>query len=467
MSGISRRTLLGGGLALTAISTLPLRAAEPPARVLTARSGEVQVLDVGGPKTRSWGYDGQTPGPVVRVRHGEPVLVQLKNSLEVPTTIHWHGIRNENAMDGVSGLTQPPVAPGEAFTYRFTPPDAGTFWYHPHHQTWEQMARGLYGFLIVEEKNPPQVDRELLLAFDDWRVTPDGQIHTASFGNLHDLSHGGRLGNYFTVNGQPYGDIPVQKNERIRVRMLNASNARVLKISFAGLAPRVIAIDGQPIAPDSGYATVFEIAPAQRIDVMLDMVGELGSEALISEVSTREPLVIGKFLFGKEAKRPEPMVAPIELEPVDIPRPDPENARKVPLVMEGGAMGGLAAATYKGEKLGLRDLAIQHGKVWAFNGQVGMSETPLFRAKRGEHIVIVMDNKTAWPHAMHVHGHHFKVVSRDGGKEADPHWWDTILMDPREKMEIGFVADNPGKWMLHCHMLEHQSGGMGTWFEVA
>lgn len=132
----------------------------------------------------------------------------------------------------------------------------------------------------------------------------------------------------------------------------------------------------------------------------------------------------------------------------------------------GGAMSGIEGAKVTGIYWPIRKLVREHGFVWALNGSAGRNEQPLFQASRGRSVRLKMVNRTPWPHAMHVHGHHFQVIQRTDGRKISPHWRDTILMDPDSEMQIAFVADNPGKWMLHCHMLEHMAGGMVTWFEV-
>ena len=152
-------------------------------------------------------------------------------------------------MDGVAGLTQDPIAPGETFTYRFIPPDAGTYWYHPHSRSWEQVARGLYGALIIDEHDPPDVDRDYVVAADDWRLGDDGAFDEGSLGNLHDWSHAGRLGNILTLNGKPYERFAARAGERLRLRLINTANARVLTFAIPKLRPWVVAHDGQPVAP--------------------------------------------------------------------------------------------------------------------------------------------------------------------------------------------------------------------------
>ena len=191
---VSRREFLAGVATLALAGTTHRGAAAAGATPLRAAPGSARLAPPGYPETPLWGFDGSVPGPVLRVAQGERLARRFINELPQPSTIHWHGIRIANAMDGVPDLTQPPVPPGGDFLYDFVAPDAGTYWYHPHQRTWEQMARGLYGALIVEEPMPPQVDRDEILLIDDWRLTDDARIHE-SFGAMMDWSHAGRIGN--------------------------------------------------------------------------------------------------------------------------------------------------------------------------------------------------------------------------------------------------------------------------------
>ena len=155
---VSRRALLLGAGAAGLAEALPLRrtGAEPAIKEyrVAAKPATVNLTGKGHPDTAVWAYDGAVPGPELRVRQGQPVRITVVNKLDDDTTVHWHGIRLPNAMDGVPGLTQKPIRPGESFVYEFTPPDAGTFWYHPHADTLQQLGRGLAGALIVEETDP-------------------------------------------------------------------------------------------------------------------------------------------------------------------------------------------------------------------------------------------------------------------------------------------------------------------------
>ncbi|HSF95283.1 MAG TPA: multicopper oxidase family protein [Thermohalobaculum sp.] len=453
-----RRQVLG----LIGAAALPaLPAAAMPRRSLTARAGMARLAPADMPETAIWGYDALVPGPELRVKQGGRVTVDFVNALDQPSTVHWHGIRIANAMDGVPGLTQEAVAPGASFTYDFTAPDAGTYWYHSHERSWEQMARGLYGPLIVEEAEPPEVDRDLTVMLDDWRLTQEAAIDQASFGAMHDRAHAGRIGNWVTANGDGEAVEPVRRHERLRLRLCNAANARVFELALNGLAGWVIALDGQPVPPElvTGLLT---LAPAQRIELIVDVTAGEGTEAALA-VTERDGAYAAVLYPVDGSARAEPLPAPAALPPNPVAPPgDLAGALAADLVMEGGAMGNMAAAMHGGRRMEIRDL-VAEGYAWAFNGTAGIPEAPLVEAALGQTVRLKMVNSTAWPHAMHLHGHHFQEVT--GGRAQGP-LRDTLLVGRSQTVEIAFLADNPGDWMLHCHMLEHAAAGMMTWLRV-
>lgn len=410
-----------------------------------------------GPETPVWTY-GKLPGPEFRLQQGARITRLFQNDLPQPSSVHWHGVRIANAMDGVAGLTQDAVRPGASFEYSFDLPDAGTYWYHPHNRTWEQMARGLYGALIVEEADPPEVDRDLVLLVDDWRLAEDGTIHD-SFGSMRDWSHAGRIGNWITVNGDPEWQQPVRTGERLRLRLVNTANARIFDLGWKGLDAWIVALDGMPLdAPQ--VADRLTLAPAQRVDLIADIAS--ADEALMYSTERDGSFAIASFPVagsGREASLPPPHPLP----PNPVPAlGDLATARSINLDMDGGAMGRMRSATLNGETREIRDL-VREGYAWAFNGMAGLAEQPLASLRLGETVKIKMTNRTRWPHAMHLHGHHFRVIS--AGSAPGP-LRDTTLMRPDETQEIAFVADNPGNWLLHCHMLEHAASGMMTWITV-
>lgn len=435
--------------------------------ILRAMNGSASLLGPGEPQTAIWAYEGMSPGPTLRVRRGDTVRVRLVNELDQPTTIHWHGIRIDNAMDGVVGLTQAAVPPGGSFDYVFTVPDAGTFWYHTHNRSWEQMARGLYGLLVVDEIEPYGVDREIPIVFDDWRLTAGGEIEEESLGSLHDWAHRGRLGNWLTVNGVSAPALQIAQGERLRLRLANVANARVLAFDFPGHEPWLIAVDGHAVKPEKLAGSRIELAPAQRADLVMDAVLEPGTTAEIREVGNGEPYKAASLIYSDKGnpirnrdKTPAGLPVVFRREALDI-----ANAVTVDLDMTGGAMGAMESAVLDGETLGMRELVAKR-RVWAFNGIAGDLDKPLLEVGRGGTVAIRMTNNTRWSHAMHLHGHHFLATHRNGEEIAETVWHDTILMQPDETLTIAFLADNPGKWLLHCHMVEHMAGGMITWINV-
>ena len=224
---VSRRALLLSAGAAALEATLPFRrsfaASEIKEYRLTAKAATVNLTGDGHPDTAVWAYGGTVPGPEVRIRQGDAVRLVVSNKLGEDTTVHWHGIRLPNAMDGVPGLTQPPIRPGESFTYEFTPPDAGTFWYHPHADSLQQLGRGLAGALIVEEREPVGVDRDLLWFIEDWRLDDGGRI-APGFGNRMEAGMSGRIGNTVTVNGRVPETVSVRAGERLRLRIVESSS---------------------------------------------------------------------------------------------------------------------------------------------------------------------------------------------------------------------------------------------------
>ena len=463
----SRRRFLGSAAAIAALgraggSPRPARAEDVAHLVLRAGPGAAQLAPSGFPETSIWGYEGRVPGPIIRVPQGERVTRRFVNELPQASTVHWHGVRLENAMDGAPEVTQSAVPPGRDFVYSFIPPDAGTYWYHPHERAWEQMARGLYGALIVEEPEPPLVDRDEVLLIDDWRLTEEAQLHEESFGAIGDWSHGGRTGNWITVNGESAWTRTVSRHERLRLRLANTANSRIFTLQMRGLEGWLVALDGQPLEAVQPAGRLV-LGPGERADLVVDVVAQSGERALVVSREREGAFILCTFAVENSLKETRGL-APSPLRPNPVPAlGDLSRARKAALRMAGGAMGGLREAMLAGRRMPIRELAAR-GKVWAMNGLAESPREPLFAARRGETVLLEMINDTAWPHGMHLHGHHFCAVSADGSLGP---WRDTLLVGREKTVRIAFVADNPGDWLLHCHMLEHSVSGMLTWFRVS
>jgi FtsP/CotA-like multicopper oxidase with cupredoxin domain len=478
---VSRRRLIksaGAGLVSVALSGLQRGAVAAPKdqtvdgfRVLRARPGTATLRGPNAQPTAIWGYDGTVPGPTLRVKRGEDVRVRLLNELPEATVIHWHGLRLPNAMDGVPHLTQPPVEPGASFDYRFACKDAGTFWFHSHLCSSEQLERGLYGVLIVDEPDPVGVDQDIVLVIDDWRLNADGAIDDKTFRSFHDAAHAGRLGGHVTVNSAPSLDIPVKTNERLRLRLLNSANARVFVVRVDRHAARVMAIDGQPAETFLARDGRVVLAPGTRIDLFVDAALAPGESApILVEDLRRNEIPLARLVYEAGGMaRPAPRADPKPLPANPLPaRMDFKGALKLDVPLEGGAMSELMRRGMMGQGAETPGHGIDpRARIWTLAGfaSSGHHGPPLFTVKRGRTVMLGFANNTAFAHAMHVHGHHFRLLDRldDGWK---PYWLDTVLVESRQTARIAFVADNPGKWMIHCHMLEHQETGMAAWFEV-
>jgi len=482
---IGRRTfaLLGGAAALSSIAQRPTSAgpAVPDTTRLHVRPVRVPLAGAGHPETRMWTYDGTVPGPIRRVRQGVPFQAVVENGLAEDTTVHWHGMRLPNTMDGVPGLTQPPIRPGGQFTYAFTPQDAGTFWYHPHANGLEQIGRGLAGVLIVEEAEPPPFDRELVWPLSDWQLTEDAQI-APGFGNRMSAMMAGRIGNLVTIDGRIPDRVAVRAGERVRLRLANMSVARTMALRFEGHRPVVVAYDGQPCDPHEPADGRILLGAAMRADIVLDMQGDPGRRYRVTDdfYGDRMAYTLVELAYDAGAPvRKHPSDVPVRLPRNPLPEPDLATAERHEMALQGGGMSGMGMGSggmmgggmMGGGMMGSMGMG-RGGALWAINGASMTGDgpdgmPPMLTLTRGRTTRLVFRNETAWWHPMHLHGHSFKVLARNGAPVPHQVWGDTVLVAPREVVEVAFVADNPGDWMLHCHVMDHQTAGLMTVLRVA
>jgi FtsP/CotA-like multicopper oxidase with cupredoxin domain len=410
---------------------------------LVAAEAEVPLID--GGSLRVWAYNGQVPGPTLRIRLGDTLRVRFTNRLPQETTVHWHGVRVPNAMDGVPHATQPPVQPGASFTYEFTPKDAGTFWFHPHVRSSEQVERGLYGLLIVEDRVPPPYTREVAWILDDWLLGADGQI-VPRFNTPHDLMHDGRWGNAITVNGRTDTNVTVAVGERVRLRLLNASNGRVYVPDLPGLDAKIIAVDGLYVREPLPLQR-FELAPGNRLDLDITIRG-----------AGRTLVVTDRFVPARPNRLAEINVDGTAPTPAfDAPRghvPAWATALSLPATHE------FRLDARRGGTFGIE---------WTIDGKAFAGHhhaEPTLVLDRGRWSRLRFVNASARLHPIHLHGMFFKVVARDGAAVDEPFFRDTVLIHGRETIDIGLVPLDAGDWMMHCHILEHAEAGMMTMLAV-
>jgi len=301
----------------------------------------------------------------------------------------------------------------------------------------------------------------------DFRLREDASI-AGGFNNAMEVSMAGRVGNTVTINGRVPDRFTVRAGERIRLRLINGAPARIFGLEFKGHSPLVVALDGQPIephAPDGGRVI---LGPAMRTDLVIDMTGNPGSTAKVVDTFYEDiAYKLVDIAYGDEPPiRTELLGAPGTLPPNTMPEPDLASAQWHEVTLSGGMMGGTGMGGGMGGMMGGGGMS---GAMWAINGIAahGHSMKPMLTLARGHSYVFDIKNETAWHHPIHLHGHSFRVVSRNGTPTRYREWRDTVLIPRRETAEIAFVADNAGDWMFHCHILDHQDGGMMSVVRVA
>ncbi len=383
------------------------------------------------------GFNGSMPGPEIRVKRGERMTVEVENGLDEGTAVHWHGIRLENRMDGVPMMTQDLINPGDNKTYSFVPPDAGTYWYHSHYISQEQVARGMMGPLIIEDDLPPDVDHDITVLLSDWIIAEDGSL-VDEFSDMHSVAHAGYMGNF--ARGFLSQDA-VKKTDRVRLRIINAATNRIFPLAVTGVTGSVVALDGMALETPRNL-TDLVLAPAQRADLIVDITGPVGFDMQSRQGSYR---LAELAISGTNTDRKPKPIAPLAVP--NLPTPG-DPSQHLTLTMMGGAMGG------------------RHGgaNIWSFNDISDLHDDPFAAFERGETARITFANDTAFPHGIHLHGHHFYEVAPDGSL-GDLR--DTSLVAAGESRDVICVFDNPGRWLIHCHMLSHAVGGMRTWVKVS
>jgi len=377
-----------------------------------------------------YAYNGMTPGPTIRGKVGDTLEVTLVNELLTPTTIHWHGAHVPWEMDGAT-WDMDPVSAGETFVYSFPLTQAGTFWYHPHFDTDSQVDLGLYGMLVVEEEEEPQLDFELLLVMDSFRESK----HMEQSEHVH--SHGESLIRTWLVNGEKEPEIVIPSGSLVRVRMLNASNMGYLDLSWPEM--RVIGMDqglfGGTRSPDSVV-----MVPGDRVEVEW----RVGDEPFV--VMNHSHTLLGGRAYGE----PYPMLTIV-----------PDGSETAPEWFSWGDVDKSVT-----QDPGHADIyyvltgSPRTGK-WLMNGEeypeIKIEEVPF-----GETRVIEVRNLSPSQHPFHMHGVSFEVLSINGVPPAEKRIEDTVNLQVYDVMRILVKNDNPGYWMVHCHILGHAHSGMMT-----
>lgn len=451
---------------------------------LTAQESHLMVNETN--MRTAWTFNGTVPGPQLRVKLGDDIEVNLKNELKEPVTIHWHGLPVPNHMDGIPGVTMNAVQPGENFTYKFKATVPGTYWYHSHQNGVVQVDKGLYGSFVVEDPNEPKADRDFTVVLDEWME--DGEMDHGSMDmgstDMSSMNHGsmdmetsdqtnandhGSMSNMsgmsdakmmplmytiFTANGQSGSTIApltVKEGETVRIRLINAGfMSHPLYLQEHEYI--IVSTDGQPINnPPLVNGQLLNIAPGERYDI--EFVADNPGKWLLEDRSTN-PGASG-------------LTIPIVYDGADGElKRDTEKRTVLDLTKYGEASQAQFSLTDTFDLEYAMELDTESAgghTSYTINGKA-FPETDPIMVKEGDLVKVkLVNNSPEDIHPMHLHGHFFQVLSKNGQPiSGSPLIKDTINVLPGEEYEIAFQADNEGNWMFHCHDLGHASEGMVT-----
>ena len=403
----------------------------------------------------AWTFNGTVPGPELRVMQGDRLRVTLVNHLPASTTIHWHGVRVSNAEDGVAGVTQDAVPPGATYGYEFVARDAGTFWYHSHQDTANQLTRGLFGALVVQPRQGPIADRDYALVFHEY---PGHPIISPGLSGLVGYVGQAFSGQRVAVNGTS-GDLRLQvrEGERVRLRLIGALEgeqygplmmvAEPLELVAVGTCYQIVAIDGGDLnSPQCIGPERLRLGIGQRYD--LSFVMPASGSVRIVDPRGHESVTVGS---GPAPATPD-LKRLYLFDPLGygLPAPDPVLGHGVDVTYQ----------VVLGEEGGIRNF--QPELIHTINGKAAPMGTT-YLVRQGQVVRLHIVNGTDEFHTMHVHGHVMSVLDRDGGAaRGSPLHLDSLLVGPHDRWDVAFVADNPGLWMFHCHVLLHAAMGMSA-----
>ncbi|EJL6722093.1 multicopper oxidase family protein [Vibrio alginolyticus] len=461
---ISRRRFLQSSLAISALTVLPAcslsRSTNKQGQYIYDITAEPSTAElVPGFNTDVLAFNGSIPAPTIRCRQGERVIIRFTNKLSEPTTIHWHGLRIPIEMDGVPFLSQLPIMPGETFVYEFTPPDAGTFWYHPHMNSVKQLGKGLVGLIIVEEAEPVLFDEEQEIVLKHWHLDKQGQWKNLMVPRLS--ARMGTPGEWSSVNGVHEPVYTLKQNATTRLRIANVDNTITYPIAIEGAEAWVIAIDGNPVKTPYKL-TQHKIGPGMRLDIGL-IAPKVGKRVYVRQMKGRFPFPLCEFdVVESDLQSDLPNNQKLPLLPLNpVPALDLKNAEQIDYVFEWE--GAITPADKSGKAI---------PKFWLMNKRAweGMSKDnippPLSTLEMGKTYIFNLKNVTQYHHPIHLHGHTFTVLELDGKKLDEPFHTDTVFLGKNGSAKAAFVADNPGRWMYHCHVIEHMKTGLMGYIEV-
>ena len=415
---------------------------------LEARITDMEIVP--GTTTPVWTYGGSLPGPLIKAKIGHRLIVHFKNNLPDATSIHWHGVRVPNNMDGVPGVTQDPVPSGGEFTYDFILRDAGTYWYHPHISSAAQVGWGMYGPIVVEDPSDPEAfGDDLVLVFSDMSLDENGQfLPTDSGGAFSDLF--GREGRVLLVNGKVQPTLKVRQGKQQRWRVINTARTRYYTIRY-NRRPLIRLGGDNGLAEHSETLDQIKLVPSERVDFVFNPQDEPGTIDWFQWYPTERG-------YGSTFNRFSENM--IRIETVDLPAVEPEP---IPF-----ALRTIEPVDISDARELLIDLTItfpdDNSVEMGINGIPYWDVQPI-EARVGETHIWTVRNDTEFNHPFHLHGYFFQVIDDDS---RVPEWKDSVDIPVESELRLAVYFDErPGMWMYHCHILDHAEVGMMGQLRVA
>jgi FtsP/CotA-like multicopper oxidase with cupredoxin domain len=486
MSKVSRRTLLRGLVGAGALVTLAACTKSTsligPSAIASAeserpRSGAIRKLsltaapttiDLAGRQVQTWAYGTSPIAAGLRATVGDRVQIAFSNKLPEATSVHWHGLAIRNDMDGVPGVTTPAIASGGNFLYDFTIPNSGTHWFHPH--TGLQLDRGLFAPFIIDDPNEPgKYDSEWILVLDDWtdgvgpspedifaKLKAGGGTNTGGMSGMAGMSgmgSGGALDGgdvtypFFLINGRPAEDpdvLQARPGQKIRLRIINAAADTIFQVALADHEMLVTQTDGYPVQPIR--TSLLRIGMGERYDAIVTL-----KDGAFSFVA----MPVGKSGSARAVVRTGSGSLPaIDSLPVE--------SRFTPLTVADLSAGiGSALPRSSPDMTQVIHLAgSMQPYTWTINGRTYDKTEPV-QIKQGQYGRLRIQNASMMSHPIHLHGHTFQIGAAGGRGPRK----DTVLVPPMGSVSVDFKANNPGRWMLHCHNAYHAEAGMMTRLE--
>jgi len=496
--------ILGGGFFVSKLKTGNTNSANPvkPQEIVSLKNGDTYTLTAGfvkkyitGQELKMLAYNGSIPGPLIKVPQRAEITLQFTNNTDVDSTIHSHGVRVDNKFDGVPDITQDPVKPGQSFTYTLKFPDAGVYWYHPHIREDYAQELGLYGNFLVTPSTPDywaEVDREETLFLDDILIE-NGQI-TKFDKSIVDHTLMGRFGNTMLINGDDNYKLAIKQGERVRFYITNAANTRVYNFAIPNTRMKLVGADNGKYEREEWVDAVV-IGPSERaiVEIWFDKDGEY----TIASQTPKKTYTLGTIAVEQNPVTPSYLLAPrVNQDYIDSLAPlrsqfDKPVDKNLKLTLQ---MGGVQHMMGNGNMMDNQEPAMRMGDVKKIEWEDDMGmmnaqsttktlkwmlvdqdtqKTNLdinwqFKKSDIVKIKIFNDDKSMHPmqHPIHIHGQRFLTVSTNGQKNTNLVWKDTTLIQTGDTVELLVQMDNPGDWVIHCHIPEHMEAGMMSKFTV-